>query len=1088
MKSILVIFFSFISILTIQFDAHSQRYWMYESYNDSLTASTNRIDSIKYLCNKVWCAPHTYRDSIIKDAKLALQLALSTSDSILIADSWDALARAYWWNNDIEKAEKFYKKSLQIAFNNNYLYKVAHVYQNLAHIANSKDSLEAFKAYMKKSIAYFENQNLDLQACKCYMGLISEANQVQYVDTLIYRYRKYLEQNTYDYATMIIYLDLAHLYTLKADRTEAIKSLQQVVEIADSTNSKWATIDAYMQIADYFKNYQQNYPVALKYYKKVMEIKHSSKLNMAHSIYNKIGEIHELQGNDSLAMVFFNKQLNYGINLKFKLYYAPAYLKLGDLEFKNQNYVAAIDYYKKAVQLVKNYINSIKYHDVLIHIGDAYFHLHNTDSARIYYKKSLELAKSANDNRSLSQSYSAFGKFYSQQADIHKAIRFHHKAYENALKSELLNLQQESTKILSQLYKSQKNFEQAYNFIEISNQLLDSIKKQNDAKNLAQLETYFEYKKMQEQKEKDKQLANSEINQQIQTRNVFIAGFVMTLLLGAITYLAYKRKHRDNALLKKQKAEIEHMSIKIHEQDQVKLRFFTNISHELRTPLTLILGMSEKLRNSVNNNPYVSLIRKNAKIMHQLIDNLLDLHRLDEAKMKLIVNKGNLTNFIQGIIAHFEMYAYEKGIALLMENTSKQDITVFFDHEKTEKIISNLVLNALKFTNKGGKILINITYSNSGHAIIKVFDTGVGMTKEEIEQIFNRFYTSTKNAKQGSGIGLAVVKELVELHKGKITVESSENKGTSFTIKLPVEEHFYNKTEISGSIPEYSLQTIDEELNASNILAQQNNDMCQDDVPFADRRLMLIVEDNDDLRAYIASIFNSRFHIIEASDGKQGIEAAREYVPDIIISDIMMPTVDGIELVNEIKCSEPTSHIPVILLTAKTDSASKLKGYNKGADDYISKPFESEILKSRVENLLQLRKQLIEKFTKQYHLQPREVIIEDADKKFLQKTIDVIENNIADEHLNVDFLASELHVSRTQLYRKLKALTGYSANQFVRVIRIKRAAQLLEQRQNNISEIMDAIGFSNYSYFKNCFKEIIGKSPKEYSLNSEKAN
>jgi signal transduction histidine kinase/DNA-binding response OmpR family regulator len=1068
-------------------DAYSQRHHMFESYVDSLKNCTTLQDSVHHSCMVVWCCPYRYKDTMMPYAELALQLSLQLNDSNRIADSYDAIARSYWWNNNTERAKKYYEKALHIALRNKYFYKVAHVYKNLAGISNQEDDIETFKIYMKKSIRYFEQTGLDIFALKCYMSLIREANQNQYIKPLISGYEDYLYDNTFNYWTLGVYLDLAHLYTLNENRKMAIENLFRGIEIADSTNNIWVTTSAYMQIADYFKDYQHNYPVAYLYYKKVLDMKVRHNMNAAHDIYNKIGDIYRLQGKDSLAVVFFKQQLRYGKKQEFAPYYALAYINLGNINFDNEDYRQAIDYYEKAFYSAKDYLNSIKYHHVLLNIGDAYQHLNSRDTARAFYQKSLDLAKAVEDNRSMSKSYQAFARLYKKKGNNVRAISFYLQAYNYALEGNMLDLQQENAYFLCRLYENQQNFRDAYRFLNISNQLSDTIKSRNEAKSLARLETLFEYKNIQEQRKKDKQLADEQINRQKQSGNFLLAGFVMTMLFGALLFLAYKRKQKDNVLLRKQKTAIEQMSKKIHEEDQTKLRFFTNISHELRTPLTMITGLCEELLNrSGESGSYVSSIHRNAGKMRQLIDNLLDLRKLDEAKMKLVVAWGNLSQCIEGIVAHFEKFASDREIILSVETLSEQEISGYFDYEKIEKIFSNLISNAVKFTKPGGKIRIFIENDITGYALIKVTDTGVGMSEDETEQIFTRFYTLTKNEKQGSGIGLALVKELIELHKGKIQVQSNVNEGTTFFIKLPVAKCLYQDNEISATPISKNKLSYDNNFSMNEGCFPNSTDKEEDKMFEANRSLILIVEDNDDLRRYVAHIFNDTCNIIEAVNGKQGIEAAKKYVPDIIISDIMMPEIDGIELVNKIKTNETTSHIPIILLTAKTDKHTRLNSFDKGADEYIIKPFESEILKSRVHNLLRLRKQLVEKFARQYQLQPREILIEDADQKFLQKTIQVIENSIAEEHLSVEFLASELGVSRTQLYRKLKALTDYSANQFIRIIRMKRAAQLISQGQNNISEIMTSIGFTNYTYFKNCFKEHFGKLPKEYLADSVK--
>jgi signal transduction histidine kinase/DNA-binding response OmpR family regulator len=604
----------------------------------------------------------------------------------------------------------------------------------------------------------------------------------------------------------------------------------------------------------------------------------------------------------------------------------------------------------------------------------------------------------------------------------------------------------------------------------------------NEADNLARLKTHFDYQHLQIEKQLDQAKSDEEIGRQKLLRNFSIFGFLLMLITGGVIYRSYRIKKKDNKLLLDQKRSVETLSKQVHEADQAKLQFYTNVSHELRTPLTLILGMTEKLKSMLHNDPNLALIRKNSYKLLHLINHLLDLRKLDASKMKLSVQMCNINDFIKGIIGSFVEHAKQKQISIVFHEDC--NIKGYIDWDKVEKIFANLVSNAIKYTPNGGSIEVIIGKSESGFLKLEIRDNGIGIPDHEVYKIFKRFYRVAESDHNGSGIGLALVKELVDLHKGEISVDTLKGAGTSFTVSLPIEGHFYSDDEIEekahhGIPGDYSAM-LEEDWGDEQEIVNTS--------PDPDKKSVLIVEDNKDLRKYITEIFRDHYEILEAENGMAGLKLACEYVPDIIISDILMPKMSGIQLVEKLKSINSTSHIPIVLLTAKDDLGSRLSGFEKGADDYICKPFESAILKSRVENLLRLRNHLVEKFSKQFHLQPREITIDDAEQKFLQKTIDLIENHISDPDLNIDLLAVELGISRTQLYRKLKALTDYSANRFIRIIRLQRAAQILKHGQNNIAEVMDATGFSNYSYFNNCFKEYFGEYPKDYALLESKGS
>ena len=562
---------------------------------------------------------------------------------------------------------------------------------------------------------------------------------------------------------------------------------------------------------------------------------------------------------------------------------------------------------------------------------------------------------------------------------------------------------------------------------------------------------------------------------------------LILLVIGALIYLLvqfflYRAKIKNELVLERMKAR------KLHELDMLKLKFFTNISHEIRTPLTLILAPLEKLNSQKMTkkemNSHLDIMSRNARHLDRLINQLLDFRKLEAGNLKLELLQGDLVRFVSGIVSSFEDYASEKGISLKF-NALEKSLVARYDADKIEKILNNLLSNAFKFTGEGGRIVVNLALvfdSNEDlldenldkkYIEITVRDTGQGISQTNVAKIFNRFFQGAEQEVQtGAGIGLAYVKELVKLHDGKISVVSEPGKGSKFTVRIP-----YEKAGVK------SIADVDDgkSLKEKDVATSQSIDQVNDPLQ---GRVMLIVEDNHDVRALIRSHFISTYQIYEANNGKEGWKVALDTIPDVIVSDVLMPDVDGFEFCRKIKKDERTSHIPVLLLTALHSKEHEIKGLSAGADDYITKPFDLGILQTKIDNMLSIRNSLKEKFSSELILQPKNIIISSPDEKFLQKVVDAVEKNIADSELDIERFAQEVGVSRMQLYRKLHALTDMTVKEFIRSIRLKRASQILLQEKMTISEIAFAVGFKDLSHFRKCFREMYGMNATEFKQNN----
>jgi signal transduction histidine kinase/ligand-binding sensor domain-containing protein/DNA-binding response OmpR family regulator len=529
-------------------------------------------------------------------------------------------------------------------------------------------------------------------------------------------------------------------------------------------------------------------------------------------------------------------------------------------------------------------------------------------------------------------------------------------------------------------------------------------------------------------------------------------------------------------------------SKKRQELDDLKLRFFTNISHEFRTPLTLIIGPVERILSIETDElkfNQLTIVKRNADRLLRLVNQIMDIRKIDAGEIKFHPSHEDIIPFVRNIFESFKEQAAEAGIHY-QYLTDYERIIVDFDPDKLEKVIYNILSNAFKFTNSGGRISLKVSllywseqeasplnadFSEPNHVEIKIIDTGQGIPTDKLDKIFDRFYQveSSKSAmQQGTGIGLSLAKELIDLHNGKILIDSELGKGTAFKVLLPYHPDNAKFSEIHSN-----LTLIEDTLKIQKqekLIMNENSNTA----------IILVVEDNTDMRNYICENLRPAYTLLEAANGEEGLKLALKNSPDIIISDVMMPKMDGIELCRRLKNDMRTSHIPIVLLTAKTSEESKIEGISEGADEYITKPFSINLLEVKIKTLISNRKKLKELFARQLSLNPSDITVTSADEKFLMKAMKIIEENISKPELTVEFLSDKVGLSRVHLYRKLMALTGTSPNEFIKSIRLKRAAQMLAQKKLNISEVCYQLGFQDPKYFSKCFKNQFGVLPSDY--------
>jgi signal transduction histidine kinase/DNA-binding response OmpR family regulator len=729
--------------------------------------------------------------------------------------------------------------------------------------------------------------------------------------------------------------------------------------------------------------------------------------------------------------------------------------------------------------------------DSLINTGIIYKNNREYEKAIGYHEKALLLSQEYKSNIDITISYVNLGIDYQSAGNYSKAILYAREGLQKAKEINDLKLLRESARVLFESYEVLNNYEEAYHYHVLFKQYSDSIEKISNLNALTEIQAKYnvatgEKEIIDLRTEKGKQAL------EIRTlREWYILAVGLFLSLSLLLFFFYYRSRISRKL-----------SLKLKEINETKSHFFANLSHEFRTPLTLMLGPTEKLMATATpeDKPWLELIHRNASRLLFLDEQLLEFTKIDSGNQKIHLVSGDILLYLKPISESFALLAEQKNIqySSLFPNAS---VDACFDPDILEKVTSNLLSNAFKYTLSGGTIEFSVSTgkweANSGNLTpeqiemgsfvrIDVRDTGIGIPENKQEQIFERFYQLNHNPGNtigGVGIGLALTREMLKLHHGLITMESREGKGSLFSLFLSLNRGVFSEEElIEVKQPILPQQNV---ISAVNIIEPVNNptengtesSKIPGEFSFPQ---VLVVDDNADMRTYIREILHHNYSVEEAENGDRGFEAASVSIPDLIITDVMMHPMDGIEFCIKLKKDERTSHIPVIMLTALKGTQEKIMGLDTGADDYLTKPFNIRELLARTRNLISQRNDLRQLFSNEKKLDLKAISITSADEKFLQKLIRLIEVNIDNSELDTDLLLRTIAMSRSQLHRKISALTGQPITGFIRIIRIKKAAQLMEQKFGNVSDVMYAVGFNNLSYFTKSFKEVYKMTPSEF--------
>jgi len=822
-------------------------------------------------------------------------------------------------------------------------------------------------------------------------------------------------------------LELARHF-LPSNQDSCLYYTQIAQKIGQNIKNHSVVIRSYALMGEAYQK-QNKMKEAISSYQEGLKLaeKHDEK-SLAGTIYNGIGTCYFYLNDPKKAEQYLKQAAQAKKDANDYQYYSFIAANLAALQIMNQSFGEAIHTLKDAEKtLLKN--KQDKYLATVYNSLGAAYQGTKSDSCVYYYEKGLELSEKNKDHLTMMTTHQNLGDYYLEKKNYDKAVEYMKKAIAvNELRPED-QYKPALFERISVLYEAMGDFKNAYHYKKLENETRQRLFTPAKQKEIEELEIKYQ----SEKKEKEIQVHKHEAEKAKSERTALLFGSILLFLVaGFIIYLIFQRR-------------------KITQKfEQEKLRMFENILHEIKTPLTLIDGPIQimKQRSDSSNEEQLGLMERNSKKLMSLVAELLDASKLGRGSFQLHYTNGSVDNFIENTIDTFTSEAKSKDIQIThTKNNVEKHYS--FPSNALEKILSNLIGNAVKYCPPKAEIQV-ASQIEQGRLNIRVSDTGPGIPKNEQKKIFHRFFRGNQTSDvNGTGIGLSLVKELVDLAQGTIHLESNSS-GTTFMVSLPVQE-------------------------AANVM---DSTIQNEGAP-----LLLLVEDDADTAAFSIAVLKENFQIIHAKNGQQALDLIRENLPDIVLSDVMMPEKDGIELLSAIRSEELTNHLPVVLFSAKASLESRLEGLQHGADAYISKPFSPEELKLTIKNLFTTVQRNREAYKEAIH---SEKIFEERVKSqntYVNKVIGCIVNNIDNQDYSVNELSDNMSVSRSQLHRKLVALTGFSTTNFISMIRLEKAKDLLLNNEGNITEIAYKCGFNSQSYFTKSFTEYFGKSPSQVLKN-----
>jgi signal transduction histidine kinase/DNA-binding response OmpR family regulator len=968
--------------------------------------------------------------------------------------------------HDYLSAEKAFLKVIELAEKSKDKEIRSYSFHYLGNIESWKSNFEQSIYYHKKGHELFiELNNPEYEAISNNQIAFAYSSLGEYDSTLVYYQINIQNQEEFDakYTVLNSYKGIAATYARLYNYKLAYRYLQEGIEYAEEKGNKQSLGEIYFTAGQLFLNNHVNKDIALEYLLEAQRI-FADDYNYRYLNMTRLGmgDVHFKTGNDSMAMQLYNE-------VSTNLYpddYAMHSLvdhKIAMVFKERGEYEIALEYLQKSIDEMCTVCPEIQIHQTLIEAARTSLITSNFEQAFSYLNRAKNIATESESGLEMAISYRELGSYYQALKNADSAIFYLALAYKLESNLGLPKRVKKTAELLSEIYYSKGEFQIASDYLKIASQMND---------NLASIEKYNEVAKLEMRFEIEKKEA--EIAKQKLLRNSFIAGALLFVIIGLLLWKAFRIKKKDNQLLAKQKKEIEEISDQLQQSTKRKLDFFTNISHEIRTPLTLIKAPLERILKSETNdneiNKQLQLAVNNTNKLKALVNQILDLQKLDEHLLSLDLSEFEIISFCKEIVSSFDGYSSQNNCKLIFEaNLGKAQIT--FDQGRLQSIITNLLSNAFKFNKENGEVIFKLDL-NTRQLILEISDTGKGISSDHLKKLGERYYQieNLNAGVEGTGIGLAYVKEIVALAKGEFSISSKPGKGTSISISLPLDA-----VEIQDDIP------VKLEISKPNQPVNEFDDL----IPETDNKglpRILIVEDNYELRIFLRDLFAPSYEVICAKDGEEGQELAFKHIPDLIISDVMMPKIRGNELCKLLKNDINTSHITIILFTAKGAPDSIIDGYDCGADDYIVKPFDTDLLLKKVKNIISTGENARKKFSFT-DIERSKSVYSDFDKKFLEDCTSIIKNNFHDSGFTVEVLAENINLHRRTLLRKFNALTGKSPVDLIRHTRMTQAAKLLQEKYR-VNEVALMVGYEDTNRFSKAFKQFHGVSPSAY--NSER--
>jgi len=981
-------------------------------------------------------------DSAVIIFEAAREMAVEIGDNPNLAHILDQIGHAYFYQSQTTLGIKYLKKALALAEDigdKNIELKEANNLGRIYSFLSRHDSADILlnRAYgIQVSLG---NKRLQAEIL-VNLGFNAIRTQ-QYEKSVSYLERAldiFQELND-DLRTSITYGAFGVCYNLKGDLPKCLEYFHKSLETIEGTEYHSQIISAMEDLSEAYSTIE-DYDNALLYLEKAAEEREKA----------------------------FGQKTN-----------SESSFRMGKLLILKNEYDKALGLFLESMHLKKEAGQFVD-GDLYWNIGQSYEMLSRSDSAIFYYELAKEIKIGPKHLLVKSKSFAGLGRIYESRGATEKAFDAFQQAYNAAEGYGSEKEELDAAEGLYRTYKKQNNSSKALHFLEIARTIQDTLYNEKNVKKIAHMEAGFEFEK-EKQELAFRQEKENEKQQDIRLfMGLTIAVLGLLIFIGVLYYRTKQKAAQQlgklNDALHNQKDIVEKQKEKLEELDKAKSHFFTNISHEFRTPLTIISGMVDQVKTKpeIWLDKGTQMIKQNTVGLLNLVNQILDLRKLESSSLQLNLIQGDIIPYLNYIIESYRSFAQSKSIQLHFL-TEVESVKMDYDPDKLLRIISNLLSNAVKYTPDGGSIYFQLDKKFDKPAkhesvLIRIKDTGAGIPEDQLPNIFDRFYQvedSITRTGVGTGIGLALIQELVKLLNGNIQVTSEVDKGTTFLISLPIT----NESLVQEAINPFQLGSIGplkESLTEDPVI--------MDDGYAVDSSLpcLLIVEDNNDIVQFLVACLEDDYQLQIARNGQEGIDKAIELVPDLIVSDVMMPEKDGFELCDILKNDELTSHIPIILLTAKADMESKISGLKSGADAYLTKPFEPEELLIRLEKLFELRKTLQQRYASEIIESSDDLKIED---EFIQKVRTILNENMENEDFGTVALCQKLRLSRTQVHNKIKALTDKSTSLFIRSIRLNRAKKLLQTTELNISEVGYQVGFSNPAYFSRIFTEEFGVPP-----------